>query len=55
MTMYDSEWLFMTMYDYAVPPLRSDFPDFGPIPDLFDESGPEMVRICIKSLDYPQV
>ena len=35
----------------AVPPLRSDFPDFGPIPDFFDESGPEMVRFCLKSPD----
>ena len=34
-----------------VPPLRSDFPDFGPIPDFFDESGPEMVRFCLKSPD----
>ena len=24
-----------------VPPLRSDFPDFGPIPDFFHKSGPE--------------
>ena len=36
----------------SVPPLRSDFPDFGPIPVFFDDSGPEMVRICGKSPDF---
>ena len=24
---------------YAVPPIRSGFPDFGPDPDFFDQSG----------------
>ena len=36
---------------FTVPPLRSDFADFGPIPDFFDERGPELVRICN---GYPQ-
>ena len=26
----------------AVPPLRSDFLEFGPILDFFDESGPDL-------------
>ena len=30
----------MTKGFTPVPPLRSDFQDFGPFPDFFDESGP---------------
>ena len=36
----------------AVPPIRSRFPDFGPDPDFFVKSGPEMVRIYCKSPDF---
>ena len=43
--------LFDEWVDYAVPTLRSDFPDFGQIPDFFHESGPETVRIFSKSPD----
>ena len=40
------------MTPYAVPPLWSGFPDFGPDPDFFEKSGPEMVRIYCQSPDF---
>ena len=38
----------------AVPPLWSGFPDFGPDPDFFGQSGPDLVRILLKSPDFSQ-
>ena len=37
---------------YAVPPLWSGFPDFGPDPDFFGQIGPDSVRILLKSPDF---
>ena len=31
----------MSIIGEAVPPTRSGFPDFGPDPDFFDQTGPE--------------
>ena len=28
-----------------VPPIRSGFPDFGPDPDFFEQTSPDLVRI----------
>ena len=30
---------------YPVPPIRSGFPDFGPDPDFFDQTGPDFEKI----------
>ena len=35
-----------------MPPIRSDFPDYGPNSDFFVETGPEMVRIVFKKSDF---
>ena len=35
-----------------MPPIRSDFPDYGPDSDFFVETGPEMVRILFKKSDF---
>ena len=37
---------------YAVPPIRSDFPDLGPNPDFFEEIGPDLVRILFEKSDF---
>ena len=37
---------------YAVPPTRSGFPDFGPDPDFFDQTGPDLVRNLVRSPDF---
>ena len=39
-------------YRSAVPPIRSDFPDYGPNPDFFVETGPERVRIVFKKSEF---
>ena len=36
----------------AVPPTRSGFPDFGPDPDFFDQTGPDLVRNLVRSPDF---
>ena len=36
----------------AVPPIRSDFPDYGPNPDFFGKTGPERVRIVFKKSEF---
>ena len=33
---------------YAVPPTRSGFLDFGPDPDFFDQTDPDVVRNLVK-------
>ena len=35
-----------------MPPIRSDFPDYGPDSDFFVETGPEVVRILFKKSDF---
>ena len=35
-----------------VPPTRSGFPDFGPDPDFFDQTGPDLVRNLVRSPDF---
>ena len=35
-----------------MPPIRSDFPDYGPNPDFFVEIGPERVRIVFKKSEF---
>ena len=35
-----------------MPPIRSDFPDYGPNPDFFVETGPERVRIVFKKSEF---
>ena len=38
----------------ALPPNMSGCPDFGPDPDFFGQSGPDLVRILLKSPDFSQ-
>ena len=35
-----------------MPPIRSDFPDYGPNPDFFVKTGPERVRIVFKKSEF---
>ena len=35
-----------------MPPIRSDFPDYGPNPDFSVETGPERVRIVFKKSEF---
>ena len=35
-----------------MPPIRSDFPDHGPNPDFFVETGPERVRIVFQKSEF---
>ena len=35
-----------------MPPIRSDFQDYGPNPDFFVETGPERVRIVFKKSEF---
>ena len=37
---------------YTVPPIRSDFPDYGLIPDFFEEIGPILVQISFYNSDF---
>ena len=36
----------------AVPPTRAGFPEFGPDPDFFDQTGPDLVRNLVRSPDF---
>ena len=44
--------IFKNTKGNSVCPLRSGFPDFGPDPDFFVKSSPEMVRMYCQSPDF---
>ena len=43
---------FLVSGSLSVPPNWSGVPDFGPDPDFFGQSGPDLIRILHKSLDF---
>ena len=49
----DGSWrLEISGWRLAVPPTRAGFPDFGPDPDIFYQTGPDLVRNFVNSPNF---